>query len=172
MPLVTKVPPVGVWETISNEILASDTATHTISGISTDYTSFMLIIQSATTHSAEIELRMEVNNDTGTNYSYQYLSATAGTIGANRATGQSLFRIGIGFTNDADDFDYFTILISNKDDVRKTLVSTGSRNQGGAGVSFVSGIWNDVSKITEMDIFAGSGSLRAKSQIILLGLRI
>lgn len=162
----------GIWTVISDVTLGSDTATHTITGISTDYHSFMLIIVAASTHSAETELGAHFNNDTGGNYTYQYLFGTGTTIGANRATAQTDLRLSVGFTNSATDFETLSVYIPNIATNRKTVLSSGSRNQGGAGIVHLSSLWtNSTDQITEIDMFAAAGSLRQDSRITLLGLK-
>ena len=117
---------------------------------------------------------MQVNGDTGSNYSYHYLGrAGAGSVVAGGAGSQSNIFLGntqqstIPLSHIIDILDYKN---TNKYKTIR-LLSGGYQGAYAPWVGLLSGSWQNTNAITSLKLYVGSGTLSEYSKATLYGIK-
>ena len=125
----------ATYEPIATTTLSSAASTITFSSISGSYTDVRIVLVG--THEATATtIRMQVNSDTGTNYSYTELVGDGATATSGRGTSSS--RINCGNANfnttlpSLITVDWFSYAGS----INKTCLITTSQDRNGTGVVY------------------------------------
>lgn len=155
------------WENIYETILTSTTTSVTISGLTGDTNkTYKLIMNVIPGTSSQYGLRL--NNDTGSNYTYQLVFSQGASISVSRAGGDSYLWLGYAATNNVTQTT--TILHAKKGDVRTAYTET-TRDVNGTTITynmFRGSMWtNTADEITSIVIYAFSGNLGPKTYIAL-----
>jgi len=168
------------WVAIASTTLTTDTATVTFTspddGSSLDWSQFMdLVLVSyarATGAVTDTELAFRFNNDTGSNYLYQKFRGDGSS--ASAASGSYSFVMGGRITGASADANIFGTTISHLFDINSGKYKSGlfqaAADRDGAGLVGINAVtWKNQSALTEIDIFAESGSLKDESHFDLFG---
>lgn len=124
--------------------------------------------------SPSIDVALQFNSDTGTNYDRQYLIAYDGTVAGGVANNQAGILIGTCGNNSSSRTASFVVDVPNfQAAYHKTAVSGGldPRNMtsgGGASAALwlsVGGVWRNTASITSVQIRAASGNFAADSRM-------
>lgn len=154
---------------IASTTLTASTATVTFSSVSSAYTDLVLVtnVKAVT---AAAELRIQLNSDTGTNYSYTYLSGNGTSALSSRGSNAS--RIPLNSYADASTtFAQTTIShIMNYSNATtyKTVISRASNANNGADA--IVGLWRNTSAISTISVFLASGNMDTNSTFTLYGI--
>lgn len=154
------------YEPIATQTLGSSASTVTFSSISSSYTDLVLICN-ATGSSANQELKLQFNGDTGTNYSHTVLYGDGSSAASARATNQTGSVIGnISSTNPT----YFAANIMNYKNTTtyKTIIS---RNGPSFAVTSYVSLWRaSPQAISSMVLLLSGGTFNSGSTFTLYGI--
>jgi hypothetical protein len=157
------------YEPIATTTLGSAQASYTFSSISSAYTDLILVTNVKAVSSSE--LRIQLNSDTGTNYSFTYLSGNGTSAFSSRGSNAS--RIPLNAYADASTtFAQTTISqIMNYSNATtyKTVITRASNANN--GVDAVVGLWRNTAAITSINVFLGTGNLDTGSTFTLYGIK-
>ena len=160
----------ATYDCIATTTLGSGTGTVTFTSISGSYTDLILITNSATGVN-DIDMYIQVNSDTGTNYSWTRIFGNGSTASSSRGTSTSLgYRVGnmsgsnVGQNNAVIQFQNYSNTTTYK-----TILSR-SNNASLLVEAFV-GLWRSTSAITSMDIKTQSGNFSTGSTFTLYGIK-
>jgi hypothetical protein len=161
----------ATYEPIATTTLGSSQADVTFSSFS-GYTDLVLIVSAQTPSNNDVDLCVQVNSDTGNNYSRTYLlgdgtSAISGrnanssriaapSISANSVNSGVFTPVIYNFQNYANSTTYKTVLVRT------------ANAKGYEGVTV--GLWSSTSAITSIKIFPASGTLNTGSTFTLYGI--
>ena len=160
------------YEPIATTTLGTAASTITFSSITSAYTDLRLIINWQSTSTAETNLFMTFNSDTGSNYSYTRLVGDGASASSGRATSQTSLFIGkqnasttsVWRMNEIDIFSY-------AGSTNKTyLESHATDNNGGGFVYRFVGLWRSTSAINTISIFQSGSNLNAGTTATLYGI--
>jgi len=161
------------YEPIATQTLASAAASITFSSIPATYTDlrFTLLINTTTTGSEGI--RLQYNNDTGTNYSDTYLSGTGSSAVSGRDTSASYIILHYAGTSTTIPTFYFGDVFSYAGSTFKTALTGSSEDKNGSGnVTRNVGLWRSTSAITTLKLGnAGGGDFNAGTTATLYGIK-
>ena len=146
------------YEPISTTTLGTATATVTLSSIPQTYTDLVLVVSNLSAASASNAFKMQVNSDTGNNYSTTFLEGDGSTTESGRASSQSSFR----FHDQVIGTNAYGITIANfmnysNTTLYKTVMSRS--NATGTAVEAAANLWRNTNAISSIAIFfATSGN--------------
>ena len=157
----------STYTPIATTTLGSDVASYTFSSISGSYTDLVLVaaIKGSTN---DVEILVQFNSDTGSNYSQTLIYGTGSAAGSQRQTSQTAMRIGSGNSN--TNFDTYIANVQNYSNstTYKTVISREA--SAGVLVSATAGLWRSTSAITSILVKRGSGNLVTGSTFTLYGI--
>lgn len=174
------VPP--TYEAIATTTLATAAASITFSSIPADYTHLQIrgVSRSTTSGNGSDGLYVQVNTDTGTNYSRHYLTGTGASAVADGQATQAFVVAGycpragqlancFG-TTVIDILDYAN---TNKNKTIKALsgVETNYDATFPGYISLFSGAWRNTAAITSIKLYAEANNLAQYSSFTLYGTR-
>jgi hypothetical protein len=84
----------GTYEPISTTTLVSNASTITFSNISQAYTDLVLVVRAISTGTAQPDVYMRVNSDTGNNYSRTRLGGNGSSVFGSNITGETFWVLG------------------------------------------------------------------------------
>jgi hypothetical protein len=155
------------YEPIATQTLGSATATVTFSSIPGTYTDLILIANVKRTAGSDIEIQL--NGDTGSNYSFTYLYGTGSATGSGRASDQTKGNIGYSgttsFTTQIVQFMNYSNTTTNK-----TFIGRNSPADAG-DVSTLVNLYRSTSAITSILLDPNSGNLDTGSTFTLYGIK-
>jgi hypothetical protein len=159
----------STYEPIATTTLGSGTGTVTFSSISGSYTDLILITNSATGVN-DIDMYIQVNSDTGSNYSWTALRGNGSAASSARGTSSSLgYRVGnmsgsnVGQNNAVIQFQNYSNTTTYK-----TILSRS--NNASLLVEAYVGLWRITSAINRIDIKTQSGNFSTGSTFTLYGI--
>ena len=170
--------PAGAYELIQTTVLGTDTASVTFSSLG-DYSSTYKHLQVRTlarVSAATTEtLLIRLNADTGSNYSWHGLSGNGSAVSSFALTSNSYMGIGIhpGSNSSANIFGLTVIdfLDTYSTTKNKTARSLGGMNGATTTVRLHSGLWQNTSSLTSIQVFSEVSNFVAGSRFSLYGIR-
>jgi hypothetical protein len=170
----------AAWQLFGQQIAGRDqlssagsTLSVTLPSITNGYNLHIVTsVQHAT--SASIDVALQFNSDTGTNYDRQYLIAYDATMASAVANNQAGVLIGTCGNNSANRMASYVVDVPNfQAAYHKTVVSNGldPRNMtAGSGTSSalwlsIGGVWRNTAAITSVQIKTASGNFVAGSRM-------
>jgi hypothetical protein len=157
------------YEPIATTTLGSAAATVTFSSISGSYTDLILITNSATGVN-DIDMYIQVNSDTGSNYSWTRITGNGTSAASSRGSSSSLgYRVGnmsgsnVGQNNAVIQFQNYSNTTTYK-----TLLSRS--NNASLIVEAYVGLWRSTSAINTIAIKTQSGNFSTGSTFTLYGI--
>jgi hypothetical protein len=166
------------FQLLETNILSSAVSTVTFSNIDTysGFTALQLRIAArSSTSGGQIEFRMRLNGDSGTNYSNHYVDASGTTPGAGGSASQTSMYLGTmpGSTVTTNAFGsfIFDILGHNLNSRRKVVKGMAGMTTATstAQVAFVSGMYLGTGVISSLTLVSGSGNFLVNSRFSLYG---
>ena len=159
----------STYTPIATHTIATAASSYTFSSIPSTYTDLVLVVNSAT-GSNDIDMYIQVNSDTATNYSWTRMVGTGSATSSSRASSSSLgFRVGnmsgsnVGQNNAIVHFQNYSNTTTNK-----TVLSRG--NNASNLVEAFSGLWRSTAAITSMSVNTQSGNFSVGSTFSLYGI--
>lgn len=157
------------YDSIASTTLASTSTTITFSSISSSYTDLVLVI-AATNTGGNADLFMRLNNDTGTNYSYNWFSGTGSSATSGRVGTTANVRMGYyALPQSTFQYNSITHILSYTDTNSYTTWMTRA-NAASAGADMLSGTWRNDSAVNRIDIIANTGAFGVGSTFSLYGI--
>lgn len=154
---------------IATHTIATAASSYTFSSIPATYTDLVLVVNAAT-GSNDIDMYIQVNSDTGSNYSWTRMVGTGSVTSSSRASSSTLgFRVGnmsgsnVGQNNVIVQFQNYSNTTTNK-----TVLSRG--NNAANLVETFSGLWRSTVAINSMSINTQSGNFSVGSTFSLYGI--
>jgi hypothetical protein len=160
----------NTYTQIASTTLGSAASSVTFSSIAGTYTDLVLIMNAGSSvNNADIDIN--VNGDTGANYSRTVLWGNGTSTGSVRNTGASVFRLTY-YGNATTDFSWVGIVnfmnYSNTT-TYKTFLSK-ARNAITYGINEQVGLWRNTAAISSMVITNASGTFNTGSTFNLYGI--
>ena len=142
----------ATYEKIATTTLGSAQASTTFSTISGAYTDLVLIVAGVTTSGTEA-VAVQVNGDTGSNYSRTVLLGNGSAASSSRASNQTSAGLGVIDSASQGNTIYHFMNYSNTT-TYKTFIARGNvaSEQARAAV----GLWRDTSAITSITVLVGT----------------
>jgi hemolysin activation/secretion protein len=160
----------ATYESIATTTLGSAQADVTFTGISGSYTDLILITNSRASGASPRQLQIQVNSDTGSNYSATLLSGDGSTAGSSRASNATFMYIAANsassgsFQHSISHFQNYSNTTTNK-----TVISKG--HDSSVSVRLYVNLWRSTSAITSIKIYLAADNLDAGSTFTLYGIK-
>jgi hypothetical protein len=172
----------ATYELISSTILGSSQASviFDVSSFASTYKHLQirLVARSDETGSSNLrDLRIQVNADTGTNYSSHRLRGDGSGVFSDASTSQNAIFGGAMFPRPSNPTTEYGAAIIDVLDVYSTTKNTTFRVLGGAKptgedqILLSSGAWLNTNALTEIKLFANAGNLATGSRASIYGIR-
>jgi hypothetical protein len=149
------------WEKIYETTLSSSATTLTISNLTGDTDDeYILIFRVKNNHSGVCNYNLTFNNDTGSNYGFQYVRGIGTTEEALRGTG--ITSIAIATVSTQNYISFSKSLIYAKSGYERTVILHRMNSINGKTVTirdFYGGVWsNTANEITSIEITASQSN--------------
>lgn len=169
---------VGDYEAIQNVILSTSSATIQFTSIPSTYKHLEIrgVGRVNLAGYAQNGCRLQLNGDTGSNYSFQQIYANGSSYGSEGYANQTYGNLGeiASATAPTSVFSPIIIQIFEYTDVNKykTIKAIGTNDRNGAGQIGVNGsLWRSLSAVTSISLFEPSSSWIAGSNFTLYGIK-
>ena len=160
----------ATYEPITTTTLGSAAATISFTSISASYTDIRVVLAGSHETTATT-LRMQVNSDTGTNYSYTELIGDGATASSSRGTSSSRINCGNANFNNTQPSLITVDWFSYAGSTNKTCLVTASQDRNGSGsVLRTVGLWRSTSAITSVQLFPATGNFATGTTATLYGI--
>ena len=157
------------YEPISTTTLGSATATVTFSSIPQTYTDLVLIVTAKGTGTDDLYIRC--NSDTGSNYSYTYLTGNGTTASSGRGSTNSGLLTDFYGTPSTDNNHIAVVHFMNYSNTTTYKTSLSRANRAGGGVDLVVALWRNTNAITSLTLRLPSWSLASGTVASLYGIK-
>ena len=159
----------STYEPIATTTLGSAQASVTFSPIAGTYTD-LVIIANYTTTVANLDFRIQVNGDTGTNYSNTYLLGNGSSAGSGRSSNATYageyFSVG---TSTNGNMTTINIMNYANTSVNKTILHRMSSAEKEVTANVA--LWRSTAAITSVTMFTNSSTFAAGSTFTLYGIK-
>jgi hypothetical protein len=159
----------NTYVAIAEQTLGTAAASVTFSSISGAYTDLVIVAQ-ASNDSSAVNLRLQFNGDTATNYSSTRIYADGSTATSDRTTTAVSMPVGI-IGASSTDFGVFTLQIQNYSNATtyKTVLSRAGYSTSGY-VTATAGLWRSTAAVTSVLLNASTTNFRVGSTFTLYGI--
>ena len=157
------------YESIATTTLSSSSASVTFSSISGSYTDLIAIFNGGST-SAGMDIRCRFNGDSGSNYSFTFVTGNGSTASSNRATSQTFMPLDYnGYLNNSiQTVSIINLMNYSNSTTYKTTISRF--NTTSYGTDAAAGLWRSTSAITSIEFFPSANSFLTGSTFTLYGI--
>jgi len=160
----------ATYEKIATNTLGTTTASVTFSSISGSYTDLVLIFNGGV-DTSNGGLRMELNSDTGSNYSQTSLAGDGTSAASSRNSNVTQARISSDFGM-VNNLNYNSITSLNNYSNSTTYKTWLSRNNlASAGTEAVVGLWRNTAAITSIKLMPSANSFASGCTFTLYGIK-
>jgi hypothetical protein len=166
----------GSFESIATAIGTGSSDTVTFTSIPSTYQHLQLRFNTLSSAGALGSLRLTVNSDTGTNYSYHYLEGNGATVAASGSATSNPYVSGIPRNT-----SYPTVGIIDIHDYASTSkyktirvfagVNANNTTNNDQSVILASNLWQSTSAINSIAVRLSGGNLTTSSTISLYGIK-
>jgi hypothetical protein len=159
------------YETIANITASGSTLSVTLSSIPSTYTDLILILQSGPGTNG-YSVYVQLNSDTGSNYSTTDLWGDGTSATSGRTTSATFIRIlgrGVGAPTNLDNNSITSFMNYSNTTTFKTMLNRG--NVPSTGTNATVGLWRNTSAISSLTITSESGNLQSGSTFALYGIK-
>jgi len=160
----------ATYEKIATNTLSSAAATITFSSIPATYTDLVLVTSGNST-AANVYESLQVNGDTGSNYSRTYLSGDGSITDSGRNNSQTYFRFDAYSRVSATGRNINIININNYSNSTTYKTFLARSNNAALGVDAVVGLWRSTAAITSITIFMDINNWTSGSTFTLYGIK-
>lgn len=163
------------YEPIAFTTLTSAATNFTFFNIPATFTDLRVVIRAKTSHTAHSALVLQINSDSGTNYSNTRLYGNGSTVTSDRFSSQTALDVGF-MPPSTSDFGtiLFDVMSYSNTNVFKTVLGAWETQGGAASNQYVLrqvGLYRSTSAITSMKFTFNSGSIVAASTLSLYGIK-
>jgi hypothetical protein len=172
--------PQGAYDALATVTLSASASSITFAGIPTGYKHLQIrgIARSTTAGTAQDEIQLTMNGDSGSNYAYHFLYGNGSSAVASGGTSQTYIRSGFAPRASATANAFSGIVLdildyanTNKNKTIRSLAG-GDTNDTNGLISLCSGVWLNTSAITSITFKPESGnSFPQYSQFALYGVK-
>jgi hypothetical protein len=157
----------STYSTIATTTLGSAAASYTFSSISGSYTDLVLIADNVGSSASIVDLRLQFNGDTGSNYSFTSIYGSGSLAGSYRGTSTSFIKI--SYSGGSEKPMVITNIqnYSNSTTYKTALVRQNTTTNT---VEAIVGLWRNTAAITSITISYSSGNLSTGSTFTLYGI--
>jgi hypothetical protein len=154
---------------IATNTLGSATSSVTFSSISGSYTDLFIVINSGSTTSGQ-DIRCRFNSDSGSNYSFTYLTGNGSSASSGRATSQTFMPL--DYNGYLSGSIATTTIINCMNYSNSTTYKTilGRFNTAAFGTDAAVGLWRSTSAITSIEFLTSASTFLAGSTFTLYGI--
>ena len=171
--------PNGAYDALATVTVGSTSvATIDFTGIPTGYKHLQLrgIVQNTASSNSSGWLQCRINGDTGSNYTYHFLSGGGSSASTGAGANQSAMLLGDSVNSGAGASTFAPFIIDVLDyastSKTKTFRSlTGVETNSWGEIYLSSGLWNSTSAVTSISFYTASYNLKQYSQIALYGIK-
>jgi hypothetical protein len=161
--------PTATYDKIEAKTLGSATGSLTFSTIPATYTDLVLIANYTTT-TANLDVRFQVNGDTGSNYSNTYLLGNGSSAGSGRSSNATYvgeyFSVG---TSTNGNISILNVMNYANTTTNKTILHRVSSAEKELSANVA--LWRSTSAITSITLFTNTSSFTAGSTFTLYGIK-
>jgi hypothetical protein len=148
------------YDSIASTTLSTTASTITFTSISQSFTDLILVITAKSTSGA-FDIRCRVGNgtiDTGSSYSYTYLSGDGSSALSGRASSQTFTFVDIygSVTTDFNHNGIYHFMNYSNTTTNKTILSRS--NRAASGTDAIVGLWRSTSAIDRIELALGSSA--------------
>jgi hypothetical protein len=154
------------YEPIATTTLGSAQSSVTFSSISGTYTDLVLIVSG--TVSTANNPSLQFNSDTGSNYSWTYLSGNGSSAASGRSSNTTSILTG-GFGTSTIANAIYQIQNYSNTTTNKTVINRHNRSDD--SVTAWVGLWRNTAAITSLVLGAGGGNWNTGSTFTLYGIK-
>lgn len=159
----------STYEPIATQTLASAASSVTFSSITGSYTDLVLVGNYGLSSASQL-LEMRLNSDTGTNYSYTYLSGDGSSATSGRYATQNF--IPINWISPSTTITTATLTNINNYSNTTTYKTVLTRsNNANTGTDAIVSLWRNTAAITTILLFSSSGNILSGSTFTLYGIK-
>lgn len=158
----------STYTPIATNTLSSNTAGITFSNLPQGYTDLALIVNGTTAGSGWVGLQIQVNGDTGSNYSTTYLYGDGSSAGSGRESNATSSNSG-AISNSKISPNIFQFQNYSNTTTYKTWLCRGNPVDG--WVKAAVGLWRNTSAINSIKVFHTSDSLASGTIITIYGIK-
>lgn len=161
--------PTSTYEPIEAKTLGSATSSVTFSTIPNTYTDLVLVANYTTT-SANVDVRFQVNGDTGANYSYTYVLGNGSAAGSGRLANSAYIGgyFSVGTSTNGNISIYNLMNYANTTTFKTVLQRMSSAEKE---LTANVGLWRSTSAISSATIYTSSSTFTAGSTFTLYGIK-
>jgi len=154
----------ATYEPIATTTLSSNQSSVTFSSIPGTYTDLVLILVGQNTPSQD-NFRLTMNNDTGSNYSYTYLSGNGTSASSGRGSNATPMYIG-----NLPSSQWATNIAHIMNYANTTTFKTVLSRQSGTSAEAWINMWRSTAAITTIKVDTGAGNYVSGSTFTLYGI--
>lgn len=160
------------YEPIATNTLGSATSSVTLSSIPSTYTDLVLVVMATNTGGAT-DIFLTINGDTGTNYSYTWITTNASTVTSGRVSSTANLRNGY-YGIPGSTFGYLAVthlLNYSNTTTNKTLITRSGNASTGGGTDAIVALWRSTSAINSLQLRASTGTFGSGSTFTVYGIK-
>jgi len=149
----------------------------TFSSIPGTYKHLQIRILANGSTAGDQDLQVQLNSDTGTNYSYHTLYGNGASAAANAGATQSSMIGGWNFAIGTGSANIYSVAVIDvleyaNTNIYKTIRSLAGQDKNGSGtVGLFSGNWRSTSAVTSIKLYPASGNFNQYSSFALYGIK-
>jgi len=159
--------PTSTYEKVATYTTPSTSTSYTFSTIPSTYTDLLMIITG--TGSTAQDSYIQLNGDTGSNYSFTRLYGTGAVAGSDRGVSQTAIKVG-NFSTSQNTNQIHFMNYCNSTTYKTVLPRTGDAGTGSAIIA-AAGLWRNTSAITSITLFVTAGNISAGATFTLYGIK-
>jgi len=160
---------VKTYEPIATYTIPSATANYTFSSISGTYTDLVIVVTGNSTAAAD--LWMQVNGDTGSNYSTTQLSGTGSSALSQRSANRSPFNVNFNAYMSTTVAANYIIQLQNYSNATTYKTMLARCNNANQAVDATVGLWRNTAAITSVTLIANGSTFATGSTFTLYGIK-
>jgi hypothetical protein len=157
------------YEPIATYTIPSATANYTFSSISGTYTDLVIVVTGNSTAAAD--LWMQVNGDTGTNYSTTQLSGTGSSALSQRSSNRANFNVNFNAYMSTTVAANYIIQLQNYSNTTTYKTMLARCNNANQAVDATVGLWRNTAAITSVTLIANGSTFATGSTFTLYGIK-
>jgi len=157
------------YEPIATYTIPSATANYTFSSISGTYTDLVIVVTGNSTAAAD--LWMQVNGDTGSNYSTTQLSGTGSSALSQRSANRANFNVNFNAYMSTTVAANYIIQLQNYSNTTTYKTMLARCNNANQAVDATVGLWRNTAAITSVTLIANGSTFATGSTFTLYGIK-
>jgi hypothetical protein len=159
----------ATYEPIATYTVPSAAANYTFSSITGTYTDLLVIVVGNSTAAAD--LFMQVNGDTGSNYSTTQLSGTGSSALSQRSSNRTNFNVNFNAYMSTTVAANYVIQIQNYSNTTTYKTMLARSSNANQGVDATVGLWRNTAAITSVTLIANGSTFATGSTFTLYGIK-